>query len=275
MQKWEEQQRKKNYKKMLRNAKSSNLVPSSKKHKSKKAPSQESTPIPTAPFSPSTASSMAMTQSELAIAQKAPAETLIFKLLSGFNLQQYAKSFIEAGIVNEVYKLALINQREKRELLASMKLLPGHAFKFEDMFEFIQQVYPREDAKHEISSKTHYGRRLRDLDEGLDRRVPSAKVKPIHNKSRRKRKTLMTQYESLDLETRDVFNRKFLEQLEERGGVPVGQMLEEFVDETESQGVAEAIFPPEEYGNYNQVFDYVPQSTDQTEEVGGEEDRYD
>jgi hypothetical protein len=47
----------------------------------------------------------------------------------------------------------------------SMKLLPGHAFKFEDMFEFIGQVYPREDAKQDISSKTQYGKKLRELDE--------------------------------------------------------------------------------------------------------------
>ena len=47
-----------------------------------------------------------------------------------------------AGITDEVYKLALLNQREKKELLGGLKLLPGHSFKFEDLFEFIAQVYP-------------------------------------------------------------------------------------------------------------------------------------
>ena len=141
---------------------------------------------------------------------------------------------MDSGITDEVYKLALLNAWEKKELLAAMKLLPGHISKFEDLFEFIAQVYPREDAKQDISSRTHYGKWLWDLDEEHLRRAPSAKVKPIHNKGRRKRKTLMTQYESLDFETRDIFNRKFLTQLETRGGIPVDHLIQEHHDENES-----------------------------------------
>lgn len=147
MKKWEELQWKKNYNKMLKNAKSSNLAPGSKTGKKRRYQEGTGTPTAEAPFSPSTASSMGMTQTDMSSQSKGANETLVFKLLQAFNLQQYTKYFMESGITDEVYKLALLNQREKKELLEGMKLLPGHSFKFEDLFEFIAQVYPREDAK--------------------------------------------------------------------------------------------------------------------------------
>lgn len=124
------------------------------------------TPQPGDPIlSPSTASSMNQTMGEMNVLDKKHTnETLIFKLLAGFNLQQYTKQFIERGISDEIYKLALLSSREKAELYGSMKLLPGHGQRFEDMFDFLMQVYPRENAKQEIVSQTTYGKKMRHLD---------------------------------------------------------------------------------------------------------------
>jgi len=52
---------------------------------------------------------MGMTQTDMSAQAKAANETLIFKLLQGFSLQQYTKQFMDSGITDEVYKLALLN----------------------------------------------------------------------------------------------------------------------------------------------------------------------
>lgn len=84
MKKWEEQQRKKNYSNMIKNAKSSNL--GVRKSKGSMRVSQDGE-IGEMPFSPSTASSLGVTISDLGSYINKPLnETLIFKLLQSFNL---------------------------------------------------------------------------------------------------------------------------------------------------------------------------------------------
>jgi hypothetical protein len=48
--------------------------------------------------------------------------------------------------------------------------------------------------------------------------------------------------------TRDNFNKKFINQLEEKGGIPISEMMTNWIDETESQYMVEEIFPPAQYG---------------------------
>ena len=129
--------------------------------------------------------------------------------------------FNERGVIDEVYKLALLNMRERKELLEGIKLLPGHQKRFEDMFTFLSDIYPREDARSEIASKTTYAQGKKFLDHDLpnSKKIYSQKANPIHHKVKRKKKSLMGQYESLDLETRDGINKKFLQHLEEKGGI--------------------------------------------------------
>lgn len=71
-----------------------------------------------------------------------------------------------------------------------MKLLPGHSKRFRDMFEFVSTIYSREDAKEEIISKTMYNQKMRQ-DEGVFKRVSSAKTKPIHNRGKKKQWSLL------------------------------------------------------------------------------------
>lgn len=64
----------------------------------------------------------------------------------------------------------------------------------------------------------------------------------------------MNQYESLDMETRENFNKKFISQLEQKGGIAIGEILEDFIDETESQQMVENIFPSAQFGEYNNIY---------------------
>ena len=69
-----------------------------------------------------------------------------------------------------------------------------------------------------------YGTRMKDL---IDDKNPMRRThtKKIHNKTKKKRKTLMKQYESLNSEVRDQFNRKFIEELETQGVISVSELL--------------------------------------------------
>jgi hypothetical protein len=51
----------------------------------------------------------------------------IFRLLSGFKLQQYANKMGQFGFKQEVYKLAFLSHRERDELITNLNMLPGHA----------------------------------------------------------------------------------------------------------------------------------------------------
>ena len=83
--------------------------------------------------------------------------------------------------------------------------------------------------------------------------MTSAKNKPIHWKSKMKRKTLLNQYESLDYETWENFNKKFISQLEVKGGIAIGKILEDFIDENTSSQVVEGIFPSSQFGRYDSL----------------------
>jgi hypothetical protein len=82
-------------------------------------------------------------------------QTLIFKLLQAFKLQQYAKKMQEFGFGMEIYKLAIMNETEKLKLIDDLKPLPGHQYKFEDMFTFIETIYPRESAARELKRSSN------------------------------------------------------------------------------------------------------------------------
>jgi len=104
-----------------------------------------------------------------------------------------------------------------------MKLLPGHQKRLWDMFEFLDTIYPRENAKEDIALKTMYNQQIKKMDtQGLKRLTSAKNNRPIHHKSKSKKKTLLKQYESLDYETRENFNKKFITELESKGGIAIG-----------------------------------------------------
>ena len=68
----------------------------------------------------------------------------------------------------------------------------------------------------------------------------------------------MKQYEALNPEVRDQFNRKFINQLESEGVISLSDLLAD--QEAESSRIVQGIFPPEQYGDYDQLFNLDVQS---------------
>lgn len=52
----------------------------------------------------------------------------------------------------------------------------------------------------------------------------SAKHRPIHNKTKKKKKSMMKKYEKLDVFEREELNRKFLANLKNKGGLSLGEL---------------------------------------------------
>ena len=69
----------------------------------------------------------------------------IFKLLQLFKLQQYAKSLTELGFGFEIYKLWLINETSKYNLINKLNLMPGHKARFSHFFESISKTFVKEE----------------------------------------------------------------------------------------------------------------------------------
>ena len=62
----------------------------------------------------------------------------IFKLLSGFKLQQYANKMSELGFKSDIYKLAFLSHREREELMQNIHMLPGHKDRMNELFSIIE-----------------------------------------------------------------------------------------------------------------------------------------
>ncbi len=48
------------------------------------------------------------------------------------------------------------------------------------MFDFLDTIYPRENAKEEVGARTMYNQQMRKMDTQGLKRLTSAKNKPIH-----------------------------------------------------------------------------------------------
>ena len=76
----------------------------------------------------------------------------IFQLLKAFKLQQYTlvgasaltqlQKLAELGYGEDVYKLALLSERQRQDLVAQLKVLPGHNAKLVSLFAVIDEVAP-------------------------------------------------------------------------------------------------------------------------------------
>ena len=74
----------------------------------------------------------------------------IFKLLKVFKLQQYAKIMAELGYAKEIYKLSLISENQRFNLLSKINLMPGHRAKFLNFFEAIHKAKPQDENKKSL-----------------------------------------------------------------------------------------------------------------------------
>ena len=241
MKKWEEERRKKILKQKLKQAKSivnTNVRPKSSKNPglhsknnmrqstagfTRRSAARGSTEYLVSPVSDPSASSklsdmmneeISMEEEEIPLDQ-----TLIFKLLQAFKLQQYAKKMKEFGFGMEIYKLAIISDKERDKLLENLRPLPGHSFRFEDMFTFLDAVYPRENARRELKRPGH----ATQYNMGNENKFLAASNQ-IHNKTKKKKKSLIKRYERLDPQKRQLINQRFLDNLKIKGGINIASL---------------------------------------------------
>ena len=67
-------------------------------------------------------------------------ELPIYKLLRAFNLQQYTRKLSDSGYSEEVFKLAVLSQNQREDLIARLKPMPGHKSKLTAFFTVIDEV---------------------------------------------------------------------------------------------------------------------------------------
>jgi len=67
----------------------------------------------------------------------------IFQLLKAFKLQQYAIKLTELGYGEDIYKLALLQAKQRTDLIDNLKVLPGHNAKLMSLFDVIDELYPK------------------------------------------------------------------------------------------------------------------------------------
>lgn len=68
----------------------------------------------------------------------------IYCLLKAFKLQQYAIKLTEKGYGHDIYKLALLSNAQREDLITQLKVLPGHQAKLAGFFTVIDELYPRQ-----------------------------------------------------------------------------------------------------------------------------------
>jgi hypothetical protein len=165
-------------------------------------------------------------------------QTLVFKLLQSFKLQQYAKKMMEYGFGMEVYKLAILTGKEREKLIENLRPLPGHTFRFDDMFTFLEAIYPRENAARELARPNHLTYHNND---------PENKFLAASNQQKPKKKTrsLIKKYERLDPYKKDEINKRFLDNLKIKGGISIGKLIKQVIRQTP---VIQNIFPPDQFG---------------------------
>jgi len=257
MKKWEEERLKKLHQKKVRAAKkvvNSNNRPSSSKKpglhsknsmkqstsgsSSRRAGSRTSTEFLVSPHTdPSVSSKISDLMADevnLEIDEIPFDQTLIFKLLQAFKLQQYSKKMQEFGFGMEVYKLSILTEKEREKLICDLRPLPGHQFRFDDMFTFIEAVYPRENAIKELRKPGH----ATIYNEAFA-------VSNVKNPATKTKRSLIKKYERLDVHRKDEINRRFLDNLKIKGGISIGNLCNQV---NRPAPIIESIFPPSQFG---------------------------
>lgn len=70
-------------------------------------------------------------------------EIPIYQLLKAFKLQQYTLKINDLGYGTDVYKLALLNPKQREDFIGQLKAMPGHQAKIQGFFSVIDEIYPR------------------------------------------------------------------------------------------------------------------------------------
>eukprot|EP00347_Sterkiella_histriomuscorum_P022347 403330799 len=176
----------------------------------------------------------------------------IFQLLKAFKLQQYALKLAELGYGEDIYKLALFNDKQRQDLVSQLKVLPGHTAKLVSLFDVIDDLYPKKALAEQLKQFTPGGSHPSMPTDKKPKRITSA-YKPrgtlgsgLHQSTT---KSLLQQYENLDPVTKQAFNETFLANLES-AKYNIGQLMSQHVNKEESRNAINYIFPPVQYLGY-------------------------
>ena len=58
------------------------------------------------------------------------------------------------GYGQDIYKLALLTNRQREDLISELKIMPGHKAKLAGFFSVVDELYPREAAVEQIKQLT-------------------------------------------------------------------------------------------------------------------------
>ena len=130
----------------------------------------------------------------------------IYKLLKAFKLNQYAHKMDDMGYGHDVYKLALLSAKQRDDFVEMLKVMPGHKAKIAGFFAVIDEMFPRDMVAEQIQSATP-GRSTKPG----KKRITSA-TRTRHHLG--PQKTLLQKYEKLDRNTKALFNKNFMQNLE-------------------------------------------------------------
>jgi hypothetical protein len=61
---------------------------------------------------------------------------------------------IDQGFESDVFKLAVLSNRQREELMANLKLMPGHRERMLNLFKVIEQLNPRTTVKQTLDRLT-------------------------------------------------------------------------------------------------------------------------
>ena len=60
----------------------------------------------------------------------------------------------ELGYGEDIYKLALLQPKQRTDLLEQLKVLPGHNAKLMSLFNVIDELYPKKQVAEQIKQHT-------------------------------------------------------------------------------------------------------------------------
>jgi len=74
----------------------------------------------------------------------------IFSMLKSLDLQQYSRKFVELGYDNDLWRLAFLSKKQRKEFVQNLKPLPGHKDKLMSMFTMLDDAFEKEGMSNTI-----------------------------------------------------------------------------------------------------------------------------
>jgi hypothetical protein len=175
----------------------------------------------------------------------------------------------------DIYKLALLNDSQRNDLIAQLKVLPGHKAKLMSLFDVIDELYPKKIVAEQLkqfttpsssttaSTKQNKFKRANTASNTAYRvgnsRQNAGIATQYNNHSRgwtvsaQNPRSLLHQYENLDPHTKQAFNSTFLMNLESvKYSIP--QLFQQHFPQQDTMAAINYIFPPSYFQGPNMQY---------------------